>query len=142
MLIWSSPALVLESDRKTSPAFSLIAVSYTHLDVYKRQVVVLYGGRVAESNSVNAIFAQPAHPYTHALIGCIAQTNQARGTLKGIPGTVPSVGDYASGCRYHPRCERAQAVCRSEIPALRQCGAGSVACHFPKDVQHLSLIHI
>ncbi len=100
------------------------------------KVVVLYGGRVAESNSVNATFAQPAHPYTHALIGCIAQTNQALGTLKGIPGTVPSVGDYASGCRYHPRCERAQAVCRSEIPALRQCGAGSVACHFPKDVQH------
>lgn len=99
-------------------------------------VVVLYAGRVAESSSVNAIFAQPAHPYTRALIGCIAQTDQDRGTLKGIPGTVPSVGDYAQGCRFHPRCEFAQATCRSDVPVLRLIGMGHVACHFPGDPQH------
>ena len=100
------------------------------------KVVVLYGGRVAESNSVHAIFARSAHPYTRALIGCIAQTNQARGTLQGIPGTVPGVGDFASGCRYHPRCEHALSVCQNDVPALRQCGAGNVACHFSMEGQH------
>lgn len=96
------------------------------------KVVVLYGGRVVESNNVETIFAHPDHPYTGALIGCIAQTNQARGSLKGIPGVVPGVGDYASGCRYHPRCDRAQALCQSEVPAMREHSSGLVSCHFPE----------
>lgn len=94
------------------------------------KVVVLYAGRVAESNTVQDIFARPAHPYTRALIACIARTGQVRGSLKGIPGVVPSVGDYASGCRYHPRCELAQALCKREVPPLRPCGEDDVACHF------------
>ena len=100
------------------------------------KVVVLYAGRVAESHTVHDIFARSAHPYTRALIGCIAQTGQARGSLKGIPGIVPGVGDYASGCRYHPRCDHAQAICQSEVPVLRACGEGSVACHFFESVSH------
>jgi oligopeptide/dipeptide ABC transporter ATP-binding protein len=96
------------------------------------QVVVLYGGRVAESRSVHDIFARPAHPYTRALIGCIAQSGQARGSLKGIPGVVPSVGDFAGGCRYHPRCDQAQALCQSQAPLLTTNGAGQVACFFPE----------
>jgi oligopeptide/dipeptide ABC transporter ATP-binding protein len=100
------------------------------------QVVVLYAGRVVESNTVHDIFAHPAHPYTRALIGCIAQTGQTRGSLKGIPGMVPSVGDYASGCRYHPRCEHAGPLCKSEVPALQPGNDGWVACHFPESTRH------
>ena len=96
------------------------------------KVVVLYGGRVAESNTVQNIFAKPGHPYTRALIGCIAQTGQVRGSLKGIPGVVPSVADFASGCRYHPRCDHAQARCQSEVPLLQANNAGQVACLFPE----------
>ncbi|MBK1683107.1 hypothetical protein CKO18_05895, partial [Rhodoferax fermentans] len=73
-----------------------------------------------------------AHPYTRALIGCIAQTGQARGSLKGIPGVVPGVGDFASGCRYHPRCDHAQDRCQSEVPLLQANDAGQVACLFPE----------
>ena len=100
------------------------------------KVVVLYAGRVAESNTVHDIFAQPSHPYTRALIACIAQTGQVRGSLKGIPGVVPGVGDYASGCRYHPRCDHAQTPCQSDVPALRDWGRGLVACHFPTCSDH------
>jgi peptide/nickel transport system ATP-binding protein len=98
------------------------------------QVVVLYGGRVAESNTVAATFARPAHPYTRALIGCIARDDQPRGSLKGIPGVVPSVADHAPGCRYHPRCDRAQALCGSAVPPLHAGLSGQVACHFPDDL--------
>lgn len=93
-------------------------------------VVVLYAGRVAESNTVHEIFRHPSHPYTRALIGCIPRAGQLPGSLKGIPGLVPSVLDYASGCRYHPRCDRAQAVCQSDIPALLTQGDWKVSCHF------------
>jgi peptide/nickel transport system ATP-binding protein len=97
------------------------------------RVAVLYAGRVAEGNLVHGIFAQPAHPYTQALIRCIPLSNQMPGTLKGIPGIVPSVADYATGCRFHPRCERAQVQCTAQIPALVQLGAREVACHFSGD---------
>jgi oligopeptide/dipeptide ABC transporter ATP-binding protein len=94
------------------------------------QVVVLYAGRVAESNRADAVFAAPAHPYTRALIDCIPRSGQARGSLIGIAGIVPSVANYSSGCRYHPRCSLAQALCASEAPALQTAGDQRVACHF------------
>ncbi len=100
------------------------------------QVTVLYAGRVAESNTVGKIFAYPAHPYTRALIGCIARDGQARGSLQGIAGIVPSVTDYASGCRFHPRCNAAQASCQSEVPQLRPLAGGAIACHFPATGTH------
>lgn len=94
------------------------------------QVVVLYAGRVAESNRVDTVFAEPAHPYTRALIDCIPRSGQASGSLIGIAGIVPSVANYSSGCRYHPRCSLAQPLCASEVPALQAAGDQSVACHF------------
>ncbi len=94
------------------------------------RVVVLYAGRVAESHFVGDIFAKPAHPYTQALIKCIPSSNQQRGSLKGIPGIVPSVADYSAGCRYHPRCANAQLRCTTEVPQLKARHPGAVACHF------------
>jgi peptide/nickel transport system ATP-binding protein len=100
-------------------------------------VVVLYAGRVAESNAVHGIFAQPKHPYTRALIQCIPRAGQQPGSLQGIPGLVPSVKNYAAGCRFNPRCELAQARCQTEIPGLRAQGAsGGVACHFSEGLAH------
>jgi len=104
------------------------------------QVVVLYGGRVAESKTAAATFARPAHPYTRALIGCIATAGQARGTLKGIPGVVPGVADHAGGCRFHPRCDIARPLCSTAVPLLQDDisgpGNGRVACHFPLSQGH------
>lgn len=94
------------------------------------QVVVLYAGRIAESHAVEGIFAAPAHPYTQALTACIPRSGQASGSLRGIPGIVPSVASYSSGCRYHPRCGLAQARCQTEAPALQLRGSHRVACHF------------
>jgi oligopeptide/dipeptide ABC transporter ATP-binding protein len=102
------------------------------------RVVVLYGGRVAESRTVDDIFAHPQHPYSRALINCIPRTDTVAGSLRGIRGTVPSVIHYPPGCRFHPRCERAQAICADQVPAFRQpaAGAGGVACHFAEASDH------
>ncbi len=93
------------------------------------RVVVLYAGRVAETDTTEAIFAASHHPYTASLIGCIPAHDQAEGTLLGIPGTVPSVLGYPAGCRFHPRCARVMDVCRTQIPAIVALPTGSVACH-------------
>lgn len=94
------------------------------------RVVVLYAGRVAESNTVAEIFAAPQHPYTRALIRCIPRETLQPGSLTGIPGMVPSVLDYPEGCRFHPRCALARAVCCATVPPLAPAGAGLAACHF------------
>ncbi len=93
------------------------------------RVVVLYAGRVAETDTTETIFANPRHPYTASLIGCIPAHDQAEGTLLGIPGTVPGVLNYPSGCRFHPRCGRVIEICRTEVPANTPLPTGSVACH-------------
>ena len=93
------------------------------------RVAVLYAGRLAEEGPVAGIFAAPAHPYTAALIGCIPQDGMARGTLRGIPGAVPSALAMPPGCRFHPRCPRASDLCRRSPPAPETRGAGTVACH-------------
>ena len=91
------------------------------------RVVVLYAGRVAETREVNALFRTPAHPYSRALIDCIPREGMAAGALTGIPGAVPSVATYPSGCRYHPRCANVGAGCRDQAPVLAQ----GVACFHP-----------
>jgi peptide/nickel transport system ATP-binding protein len=93
------------------------------------RVVVLYAGRIAETNTVDAVFTDPKHPYTRALIGCIPRHGQARGSLEGISGTVPSVIDYPAGCRFHPRCPVAIDLCRGTTPALERKTSGFAACH-------------
>jgi peptide/nickel transport system ATP-binding protein len=93
------------------------------------RVVVLYAGRVAETNTTQAIFASPRHPYTASLIACIPANDQPEGTLLGIPGTVPGVLNYPPGCRFHPRCARVLEVCHTEVPVLQTLTAGSIACH-------------
>ena len=93
------------------------------------RVAVLYAGRLAEEGPVDGIFAAPAHPYTAALIGCIPQEGMAKGSLRGIPGAVPSALAMPSGCRFHPRCARASDLCRSTVPRPENHGQGTVACH-------------
>lgn len=95
------------------------------------RVAVLYAGRVAEAREVRDLFAQPAHPYTRALIDCIPRAGMAAGSLTGIPGTVPSVAAYPKGCRYHPRCPQAQVDCADSVPLPVALRGGIVACHHP-----------
>ncbi|MDZ4395096.1 ABC transporter ATP-binding protein [Cypionkella sp.] len=97
------------------------------------RVAVLYAGRLAEEGAVAPIFAAPQHPYTKALINCIPQEGMARGTLRGIPGAVPSARQYPTGCRFHPRCAKGTAECAAQIPPLTIQGDGQAAClHLPK----------
>jgi len=95
-------------------------------------VTVLYAGRLVEQGPVAEVFAHPRHPYTHALLGARPDPARRGGTLEAIAGVVPAPGDEVPGCRFHPRCPRAEARCRIDRPAL-STGAHRFACHVPHE---------
>ena len=79
------------------------------------RVAVMYAGRIIELGPREAMFSQPAHPYTRALLDAIPHLSQAR-ALTGIPGSTPGPGRRPSGCRFHDRCEYAEDRCRETEP--------------------------
>lgn len=94
------------------------------------KVMVMYAGTAIERGRVQDIFDHPRHPYTKALIGCIPRGLTANARLSGIDGTVPSVSQYPSGCRFHPRCNVAQEICSTQEPVFDLESGSAAACHF------------
>jgi len=93
------------------------------------RVAVMYAGKIVEFGDVHSIFANPLHPYTQALLNSLPSKGIARGRLENIQGRVPGLADRPAGCRFHPRCPQAKAVCRERVPPLRQVSARQeVAC--------------
>jgi oligopeptide/dipeptide ABC transporter ATP-binding protein len=80
------------------------------------RVTVMYGGRLAETGSVEAVFADPRHPYTRGLLTSIPNIKLDQPELHTMPGAPPDLVDPPSGCVFHPRCPRVMDQCRREIP--------------------------
>jgi len=97
------------------------------------RAAVMYAGRVVEEGGVNALFANPAHPYTQGLLASLQMDRLRAGErLPEIAGTVPSLLDLPEGCAFAPRCGQAHRLCRAESPRLGPAGtAQRVACFFP-----------
>lgn len=88
------------------------------------QVSVMYAGQVVEAAETFALFAAPRHPYTMGLLQAIPSVESTQDRLYTIPGTVPELRDPPPGCRFCPRCDRAQAICAQETPPLTQVSPG------------------
>lgn len=105
-----------------------------------QQVAVMYAGQVVEQGSVEAIFADPQHPYTIGLMGSIPSLGARKGQLSTIPGSVPLPESMPKGCRFATRCPFAQSRCHDEKPPLNTLGAGhQVACFRVPLEHHIAL---
>jgi oligopeptide/dipeptide ABC transporter ATP-binding protein len=101
------------------------------------RVVVMYGGRVVETGTVDEIFHSPRHPYTLGLLSSLPRPDQDLERLEPIPGNPPSLINLPSGCAFHPRCHLGQGRerCRTEVPPAYDVGAGRLsACHFHEEM--------
>jgi peptide/nickel transport system ATP-binding protein len=97
------------------------------------RVAVMYAGRVVELAATGALFAQPRHPYTAALLAAVPRPDPklARATRHvRLRGEVANPANRPSGCAFHPRCPHAAGICRSVDPPPAEIAGHMVACHF------------
>lgn len=94
------------------------------------RVAVMYLGRIVEIAPSQAIYANPQHPYTQALLSAVPNVHATQRRSRIIlRGEVPSPINPPSGCPFHPRCPVAIDRCRSEVPALVTKGGHATSCH-------------
>ena len=86
---------------------------------YADRVAVMYGGRVVETASAHALYANPQHPYTEGLMKSVPSLDGQPGErLETIPGQPPDLANLPGGCAYAPRCPHARDECNDSKPPL------------------------
>ncbi len=123
--------LLLDLQRKNDMALILITHDMAVVAETAEYVVVMYAGQVVEQRSVEAIFSNPCHPYTAALLEALPERSKGLDRLPTIPGVVPGKFDRPSGCLFNPRCKFATDKCSEEKPVLNKDSGGYVRCHYP-----------
>jgi peptide/nickel transport system ATP-binding protein len=123
--------LNLLADLKRSLGLSYLFISHdlSVVRYFADRVLVMYLGRIVESAGYEALWREPRHPYTRALLAAVpvADPDRARGPV-GLRGELTPAG--AGGCRFRARCPQAFDRCSAEDPQLRKVAAGHLAaCH-------------
>jgi oligopeptide transport system ATP-binding protein len=101
----------------------------------------MYAGRIVETAPVHELYKRPAHPYTRGLLDSIPRLDQKGQELCAIKGMPPDLMAVPFGCSFHPRCPRADVVCRTDRPPLctitendgTEIPGRSSACHVWRD---------
>jgi peptide/nickel transport system ATP-binding protein len=121
--------LLRQARDETSMALILITHDLGVVAELADEVAVMYAGRIVERAPVAALFARPQHPYTIGLLGAVPRLDLPAERLAVIEGAVPNPLASPAGCRFHPRCPFAQAICRTVAPVLAvQDDGHEVAC--------------
>jgi peptide/nickel transport system ATP-binding protein len=133
--------LLAELQEKLGLSYLFVSHDLAVVQHVADDIAVMYLGSIVESGPVENVFANPQHPYTHALLSAVpipdpkVEKNRKRIVLQG---ELPSPANPPSGCRFHNRCQirsllpaDVAALCSSERPALASRQNGAVACHAP-----------
>ena len=99
------------------------------------RIAVMYLGKIVEIGQSHEVLGRPLHPYSQALKMAlptlVADRRSYRELSDIIGGEIPNAIEIPSGCRFHPRCQYATALCKEKEPELRELKKGHhVACHY------------
>ena len=121
--------LLLELQRELRLSVLLITHNLGIVAETCQRVGVMYAGTLAEVATTRDLFREPLHPYTQRLLQSLPRPDARGQPLASIPGSVPSLIDPPTGCRYHPRCEFAMTSCAARRPMLKEHRPGhGAAC--------------
>jgi peptide/nickel transport system ATP-binding protein len=94
------------------------------------RVAVFYAAQLVELAPAAELRRAPRHPYTEGLLRAFPSLQSDADEPESIPGAPPSLLNPPAACRFHPRCDRVQAICREREPDLIQLGPRrAAACH-------------
>ena len=131
-------AQILELMLELKKEFDLTYLFITHdlamANYVCHSIAIMYLGRIVETGSKEDVFGRPLHPYTLALLSSIPVPDPKAKLERIIPkGEIPSPINPPKGCRFHPRCPYAQAICSEREPQLEETEPSHmVACFFPR----------
>jgi peptide/nickel transport system ATP-binding protein len=119
--------LIVSLQKRLGTAVILITHDLGVVAETVQRVIVMYAGKKVEEASVEDLFAEPLHPYTHGLLASIPSLEIMRGKsekatkrLNEIPGLVPALNNLPPGCTFAPRCPHADDKCNVEYPPYEE----------------------
>ncbi len=130
--------LLAELQSRLGLTMIFISHDLTVVKYISDRVMVMYLGRVVEVAGAEALYSEPRHPYTRALLRALPGRRDASlEEPRRIEGELPSPSAPPAGCAFHPRCPHASEVCRTDLPTLRRIGESeghTVACHLADEI--------
>ena len=124
-------------------SYLFIAHNLAVVEHFCDDVAVMYLGKIVEQASSDALYADPRHPYTQALLMAVPEPDPTRRMKRAVlPGEVPSPINPPAGCVFSPRCPFATEQCRQVRPELRPLPGDPdhlVACHYAEQMRPDSL---
>ncbi len=123
--------LMMELQETYNLAYMFISHGLSVVEHISDEVLVMYLGKTVEQGDKSQIFTNPQHPYTQALLASTPFVDPTKRRQRIVlKGELPSPLDPPSGCAFHRRCPRAEAICSETTPELKTTANGvEVACH-------------
>ncbi len=131
-------AQILELIKKLQREHKMALILITHdIGVVAQmadRIAVMYAGQAVEEGLIRDVIDRARHPYTKGLLDCLPgmhDESEHRTKLPSIPGLVPDLVNRPVGCQFHPRCQRAQDKCKTQMPEIVQEPGRLVRCFYP-----------
>jgi peptide/nickel transport system ATP-binding protein len=121
-------AMIREGQRRLGSSVIFVTHDLAVHAALSDRLGIMYAGRLVEEGETAELFRAPRHPYTAQLVASLPRLGDVA-PKPGLSGSPPNLADPPPGCRFHPRCPLAMAVCRTQTPAMTAVGLRHrVAC--------------